>query len=79
MTLENKVINIINDNIESNDIKVDINTSLKEDLGLDSLSLIIILNALEDEFDISLDEEQIYSAHTVGEVINKLKETRDSK
>lgn len=46
--------------------------NLKEDLLLDSLSMVTLLVAIEDEFNILLDESDMdpYDLNTVSDVIN---------
>ena len=49
-------------------------TSLREDLGADSLDLLDLVMALEDEYSIEIDvEEELNSIQTVGDVEEYLK------
>ena len=43
---------------------------LKEDLGLDSIDLIELAMAVEDEFDISIKDEELYKFKTVQDIID---------
>lgn len=73
MSLEEKIIQIVNDNIEDSDVVISLDSNIQSDLGLDSLSIIMVLNALEEEFDISLEIEQFAGVMTVGELIEHVK------
>ena len=49
-------------------------TSLREDLGADSLDLLDLVMALEDEYSIEIDvEEELNSIQTVGDVEEYIK------
>lgn len=45
-----------------------------EDLGADSLDLLQLLTALEEEFDIQIPDEKFESISTVGDVLDLLSE-----
>lgn len=71
MNLEEKVIEIVAENIES-DHMVKIDSNLREDLEIDSLGVVILINALEDEFDIEIDDEAFKSIVSVKDMVTKL-------
>ena len=48
---------------------VGMDTRLKEDLKADSLDKINMLMALEEAYDIEMDEEEAHAFHTVGDVV----------
>ena len=66
----NDIIMRIANSDSSVTIKIDNNTSLKNDLGLDSLSLAELTVYIEDEFGIDIFEDGI--VETVGEIYEKL-------
>lgn len=43
-----------------------------EDLGADSLDIVEIIMALEEEFDIEISDDEAEQAKTVGDVVNYL-------
>lgn len=43
--------------------------TLKEDLGIDSLDSVEIVIALESEFDITIEDEEIKTLTTVGDIV----------
>ncbi len=55
MNLVEKVISIIKENVEKA-IEINENTNLREELNLDSFGAMMIINALEDEYNISIEE-----------------------
>ena len=47
-------------------------TSLRDDLGLDSLQAVTVVMALEQEFEIEVDDEEIDGLQTVGDILELL-------
>lgn len=75
MTLEERVIKTIEENLEEKaEIKITVNTDLRNDLGLDSFAMVIVLNALDDEFGITIDEKDLNGINNVGDIVNGLKQ-----
>lgn len=68
-------------NVEVN--KINENSRIVEDLGADSLDMIEMLMALEEEFNISVPDDQAENLKTVGNVAtfidNALKSNADKK
>jgi acyl carrier protein len=54
--------------ISPEDIKDDLR--FREDLGLSSLDFMSMLGELEDEFDLSLDEDKVINIRTIHEALN---------
>ena len=52
--------------------KIDPNTNLFTELNIDSFGNLMIVNAIEDEFSIEVDEEDIEKFATVNEIIDVL-------
>ena len=48
-------------------------TDLIKDLGADSLDLVELTMNLEEEYNISIDDEVLKEIHTVGDLMNVLK------
>lgn len=71
MTLEDRVIKTLKENLERcPEIKPE--SRLDEDLVLDSLDRMMILSGLEDEFSISIADEDFADVVTVNDIIVKL-------
>ena len=49
-------------------------SSFKDDLGADSLDLVELVMALEDEYSVEIPAEDLQNLLTVGDVMNYLKE-----
>ncbi|MCD7893798.1 MAG: acyl carrier protein [Erysipelotrichaceae bacterium] len=54
-------------NIEENEIKLD--SSLNDDLGIDSLDAVELSLDLENEFDIEITDEELSSLKTVEDIV----------
>jgi acyl carrier protein len=65
-----KIIRIISEqfNIAEEDINLD--TSFRDDLNADSLDLVELVMALEDEFELEIDDEEVEAIKTVRDSIN---------
>ncbi len=49
-------------------------TSLLEDLGADSLDLVELIMAMEEEFNIEIPDEDVEQLRTVGDAVSYIKE-----
>lgn len=54
--------------------KVNMDTKIVEDLGADSLDVVEMLMALEDEYGISLPDEVAMQLQTVGDIVKYIDE-----
>ena len=57
--------------VDPEDITMD--TSFADDLGADSLDLVEVVVALEDELDISIDDDELRNIRTVGDAYELIK------
>lgn len=55
--------------------KITMDTNFKNDLDIDSLTLFELIMAIEDEFDIEMEDDATDSINTVGDVVEYLKKT----
>lgn len=60
--------------ISEDDITVD--TKLKEDLQADSLDMVELVMAAEDEFGVEIDEDAVREFSTVGDVVKYIEENK---
>ncbi len=58
--------------VELEDITME--TSFADDLEADSITLFELVMAIEDEFDIEIDDESIEKIETVGDIVKYLEE-----
>ena len=65
-----KVKKIISEQLEADQSVLSQNTSFVDDLGADSIDLLELVLAFEDEFGIQIDEDDIKNIRTVGDIVD---------
>jgi acyl carrier protein len=65
---------IISSQFNIKEEEITLETSFKDDLNADSLDLVELIMALEDEFDLEIDDEDVEGIKTVGDAVNYIKE-----
>ena len=69
-----KVKNIIIEQLGVTDTSVTTDASFIDDLGADSLDIVELIMALEEEFDIEIPDSDAEKVVTVGDVVDYIKE-----
>ena len=69
-SVEERVIEIVCENLGVNKEQVNRNTSFIEDVGADSLDIVELIMELEEEFEINIPDEQAEKIKNVGEAID---------
>ena len=69
-----KLIAIIEEQLNVEGTEVNLESNFKEDLKADSLDLFELVMALEEEFGIEIPSEKLESFTTVGSVVEYMKE-----
>ena len=69
-----KIKNIIVEQLQVSDTSVTEESSFIDDLGADSLDLVELIMALEEEFGIEIPDADAEKVVTVGDVVNYIKE-----
>ncbi len=64
-----KIKSIISDKLGINQNEVTMDTTF-EDLGADSLDIVELIMAIEEEYDIQVSDEEAEKAQSVGDVVN---------
>jgi acyl carrier protein len=72
-SIEDRVINIVCEQMGSSRDKIHENTSFINDLGADSLDTVELVMEFEDEFDINIPDEDAEKIQTVGDAISYIK------
>jgi acyl carrier protein len=68
MKLEDKIIAIVGAQITSHET-VTLFSNLRQELRLDSFGTLMIINAIEDEFGITVDESDFSQVRTVADIV----------
>ena len=74
MSVEEKVIKIIAEKLNVSEDQVKPEASFVDDLGADSLDLVELVMAMEEEFEMEISDEEAEKLRTVGDVLNFVKE-----
>ena len=69
-SVEERVIEIVCENLGVNKEQVTRSTSFQEDMGADSLDIVELVMELEEEFEITIPDDQAEKIKTVGEAID---------
>ena len=67
-----KVKGLFVEDLGIDESKVTMDAILEEDLEIDSLGIVEVVMAFEDEFDIEIDDEELADVSTVGEAVKLL-------
>ncbi len=73
-SIEERVINIVAEQMGRDKSEIKAETSFVNDLGADSLDTVELVMELEDEFDTSIPDEEAEKIQTVGQAIEYIKE-----
>lgn len=76
MSIVDKVKAIIVEQLGVEEADVKIESSFIEDLGADSLDIVELVMALEEEFEITIPDEDAEKIRTVGEAVSYIQERR---
>ena len=68
-----KVKNIILDQINVPEDKITLDANFVDDLGADSLDLVEVVVALEDELDVTIEDEELQTIKTVGDAYDLIR------
>ena len=79
MSVKDKVIEIVCEQLGQPKEKVNESTSFITDLGADSLDNVELVMELEDEFDLSIPDEEAEKIKTVGDAIKYIEQHSSKK
>jgi len=68
-----RIKKIIVDRLGVDESKITENSSFVDDLGADSLDIVELIMAFEEEFDIEISDEDAEKMKTVGDAINEIR------
>jgi acyl carrier protein len=78
-SVEERVIEIVCENLGVNKEQVTRSTSFTEDMGADSLDIVELVMELEEEFEITIPDDQAEKIKTVGEAIDYIERELQKK
>jgi acyl carrier protein len=73
MDLEQRVSEIIVDQLGASREDIVAEASFSDDLGVDSLTMVELVMAMEEEFDVEIPDEDAEKIQTIGDAISYLK------
>ncbi|CCQ93633.1 acyl carrier protein [[Clostridium] ultunense Esp] len=68
-----KIRGIISEQFHIDEDDITMDTSFREDLNADSLDLVELIMALEDEFELEVDDDDVEKINTVGDAVDYIK------
>ena len=71
--MEEKIINLIAEKLGKKKEQITLKTNLVEDLGADSLDVVELVMTFEDEFGVTLPDEDVAKMKTVGDIVAYIK------
>ncbi len=74
MALDDKIKKIIEEQLGVEGDKIKEEASFIDDLGADSLDIVELVMAMEEEYDIEIPDEDAEKLKTVGDVVTYLKD-----
>ena len=76
-TVEDRVIDIVSEQLGVDKAKITRETSFVTDLGADSLDTVELVMELEEEFDINIPDEEAENIQKVGQAIDFIEKAKD--
>ncbi len=64
-----KIKELIVDQLDAEEDKVTMEANIQDDLGADSLDIVDLIMAVEDEFDVKIADEDVENIKTVGDIV----------
>jgi acyl carrier protein len=78
-SIESKVKSIIADQLGVGEDEIKPESSFIEDLGADSLDIVELVMAMEEEFEVEIPDEEAENIKTVGDAINYINTHKNDK
>ena len=78
MSVDDKLINIISEQLGVDRTKVKSEASFTTDLGADSLDSVELIMAIEDEYEIEIPDEEVEKLKTVGDLAGYIQSNKKS-
>lgn len=78
-SIEERVVEIVSENLGVSKESVARQTRFIEDIGADSLDIVELVMELEEEFEITIPDEQAEKIKTVGEAIDYIEREKEKQ
>lgn len=72
-----KVKDLVVEQLDADADKVTLDANIQDDLGADSLDVVDLVMALEDEFEVEIPDEAVENIKTVGDIVKYIEEHQD--
>ena len=69
-----KVRDILLEQLDVEEDKVTMESSITDDLGADSLDVVDLVMSLEEEFDVEIPDDQVENIKTVGDIVRYIED-----
>lgn len=69
-----KIKDIVVDQLSVDADKVTMEASITEDLGADSLDIVDLVMAIEEEFGMKISDDAVENIKTIGDIVNYIEE-----
>lgn len=70
----NKLVELVAENLGADQSKITEDTDLFTDLNADSLDLVELTMAIEDEFDVQIEDDKVESIRTIKDILAYINE-----
>ncbi|MEG0229581.1 MAG: acyl carrier protein [Oscillospiraceae bacterium] len=71
-----KIKALLADQLDIEEDKIAMDSSITEDLGADSLDVVDLVMSLEDEFDLEIPDDQVENIKTVGDIVKFIEDAQ---
>ncbi len=72
-----KVKDLISEQLDVKADEITEDSSIQDDLGADSLDVVDLVMAIEDEFSVEIPEDQVENIKTVGDIVKFIEDNTD--
>ena len=74
MDIFEKVKDLVAEQLDADADSIQESTSITDDLGADSLDVVDLVMAIEDEFSVEIPEDQVENIKTVGDIVKYIED-----
>lgn len=71
-----KIREILCEQLDLEEEEITMSSSIEDDLGADSLDMVDLVMSIEDEFEISVADEDVENIKTVGDIVHYIEENK---